>query len=982
MVNVVACRRSARRIMALMSVAALGSLAAPPVLAAPDSSGPITITATANTDIAAQIATSSDITFQPGNYHDQTVVISSVQPNTTIRFASGSYTGLNFVVNASGITFESASASPVPSTQATFSGESGAVFTLGPNATDTRITDLSFTGIADPNFSGVITVPGTGVSDVTISNNNFTNLQDAAIGYHGNPGMGSGWTISDNTITGISGGNASNGPSAIWLGNLASSTITGNVITGTTSSAASPTAANTAWAGILLTGGVGTLSGTIDLTGNQSASTNQDNTVSSNTVEDVWHEGIQIAFGKGLKVLGNYVSGAGLSRDANGQHRDGAISLFNPNQSGIEVQDNRLSASYQGLTVGQTLFNRETPSGISAQYNAIEAVSGSLAAGNYATSGTLLAADNWWGPGVTPSSVVSAVYTDPYLSSLTLSLSSSTIAPGSTTATASASLVDSTSATVTGASVPILYEVFPAGSTTAVASGTEAYGSPFPLPTLQVGTYTVTAQAIFGTTASSGLSASSTLTVASPSSPVTTPVTPPPAKGQGTVTPSSGGTVKAQGNNGTTVDVTIPGSSFTVPVTLSVTPTVTLPSGAPPVSQALQVVSVAAVTSAGTAADYPAKPVTLTFTLAAPPSAPVSIQFWNPLLKLWQVVPNVTVTGTTVTVTISHLTTFALVPASSTTAVQRLNGKTRMGTSVQASEAAYPDGAAAAVLANAGQGVPSPDALAAAGLAGALHAPVLLTPANVLSASVKTALGDLGVKTVYVIGGPHAISDTVVSALQGMGLTVVRQFEGKDRFQTAALIDAYLYQNNLTASKTVFVANGATMIDAMSASPVIYHHGSPLLLVNTGQTSVASSVLSSLQADGVTQAVVLGGPNAVNAGIENQLAAALGTSAVTRIYGQNRDQTAVAIDQHYFTNPSGVVVSANGSEGSSFVDALSASALASMNDVPIVLSNPMGLAASTDTYLKQTKLQMGWVMGGPLALTAKVDAQLTSLISP
>ncbi len=685
------------------------------------------------------------------------------------------------------------------------------------------------------------------------------------------------------------------------------------------------------------------------------------------------------------------MSGAGLSANQQGNQRDGALSLFNPNQSGIEIQDNRLTGSYQGLTVGQQYFNLVgQPSGISVQYNAIEAASGTLAAGNYALSGGgLLAADNWWGMGVIPSRVVtSAVYTDRYLQSMSLALSpSTTIAPG-TTATASASLVDSASGRVTGASIPIFYQVVASGSTSTspaasgTASGTEMYGTPFSLPHLGVGTYVVTAQALFGGTASLGLSASATLTVASPSVPVVPPVTPPPAKGQGTVTPNQGGTVKAQGNSGTTVDVTVPGSSFTVPVTLSVTPTVTMPSGIPPVTKALQVVSVTAVTSAGIAADYPAKPVTLTFTLAAPPSAPVSIQFWNPLLKLWQVVPNVSVTGTTVTVTISHLTTFALVPTSSTTAVQRLSGKTRMGTSVQASEAAYPDGAAAAVLANAGKGVPSPDALAAAGLAGALHAPVLLTPANELSASVKTALSDLGVKTVYVIGGPHAISDTVVSALQTMGLTVVRQFEGKDRFQTANLIDAYLYQNHLTASKTLFIANGATMIDAMSASPVIYHHGSPLLLVNTGQASVSASVLSALQSDGITQAVVLGGPEAVAPGIENQLASALGTSAVTRLYGQNRDQTAVAIDQHYYSNPTGVVVSANGSEGSSFVDALSASALASMNDVPIVLSNPMGLAASTDTYLKQTKLQMGWVMGGPMALTTRVNAELTSLISP
>jgi putative cell wall-binding protein len=171
------------------------------------------------------------------------------------------------------------------------------------------------------------------------------------------------------------------------------------------------------------------------------------------------------------------------------------------------------------------------------------------------------------------------------------------------------------------------------------------------------------------------------------------------------------------------------------------------------------------------------------------------------------------------------------------------------------------------------------------------------------------------------------------------------------------------------------------MIDALSASPVAYNQGDPLLLVNTGQTSISSATLAAMQQAGITNVVILGETAAVAPGIQTQLASTFGSSSVIRLGGADRDQTAIAIDQHFFTHPTGVIVAANGADGGSFVDALSASALASMNDVPIVLSNPTGLPSSTEGYLKSVTLQVGWVMGGPLALTSNVATELGSYMT-
>ncbi len=954
--------RSINSLVALFSVAALASLAAAPVFAA--SASPVQITPGESASaIEAAIAKNVAVEFQSGNYTADNVAITSAPAGETITFAPGNYSGLSFTVNVANITFESASST----SPGTFNGGTGPIFTLGPNAIGTTITDLSFTRIYDPTDSGVITVPGTGVSTVTVSNNSFTSLQDTAIGYHGNDNTsGTGWTISGNTISGLTGGTAANGPSGIWLGNLAGSKITGNTIT------------NTPWAGILLTGGPGTLTGTAAITTAQTASNDHNNIVSGNTITNVVHEGIQVAFGSAITVENNQVSHAGTSGNATSANRDGAISLFNPNQSGILIENNRLLDSYQGITIGQTGFSGAALGTITVTANSIENNT-NAGIGNYASSGSLNAAENWWGQGITSPSVKGAVSTSPYLASMQVTLSNNSVTPG-TPVTATATVLDSSGNRETGLPISVNYEVYPNGSTSAVASGTEAYGQGFSLPTsLAAGTYNVTASAEFAGVPSAHLAGSSQLSVSS--GPVTPPTTTPPVQQQGSVTPGSGGSVTAQSSNGTTVNVAVPSGSFTVPVELTVNTASTLPSGVTSLNKVLQVLTVTATTSSGASEDYPNKPVTLTFQLAAPPSGSVTIQFWNQLLNEWQPLPNVTVNGTTVTVTTSHFTTFALVPASSVSNVQRLGGATRMDTSIDAAEAAYPDGVSSAILANAGKGVPSPDALAAAGLAGALHAPILLNPANALNSDVQSAITTLGIKTVYVVGGPAAISNAVVTSLQNLGVTVVRDFEGATRFQTAELIDQYMYANKLTTSKTLFVANGATMIDALSASPVAYNQGDPLLLVNTGQTSISSATLAAMQQAGITNVVILGETAAVAPGIQTQLASTFGSSSVIRLGGADRDQTAIAIDQHFFTHPTGVIVAANGAAGGSFVDALSASALASMNDVPIVLSNPTELPSSTEGYLKSVTLQAGWVMGGPLALTSNVATELGSYMT-
>jgi len=84
------------------------------------------------------------------------------------------------------------------------------------------------------------------------------------------------------------------------------------------------------------------------------------------------------------------------------------------------------------------------------------------------------------------------------------------------------------------------------------------------------------------------------------------------------------------------------------------------------------------------------------------------------------------------------------------------------------------------------------DAVAVSALAGDLNAPVLLTPGAELHNGVKDYIEDHAVTTIYVLGGPAAVSDDVFTALENTevgdnGPTVTR-ISGDDRYATAEAI--------------------------------------------------------------------------------------------------------------------------------------------------------------------------------------------------
>jgi putative cell wall-binding protein len=295
-------------------------------------------------------------------------------------------------------------------------------------------------------------------------------------------------------------------------------------------------------------------------------------------------------------------------------------------------------------------------------------------------------------------------------------------------------------------------------------------------------------------------------------------------------------------------------------------------------------------------------------------------------------------------------------------------GSDRIATAAELARAAFPDGSATAVLANAF--VPA-DALAAGPLAAAHAAPLLLTGRDDLPAPTSAVLADLGVADVIVAGGPAAVSEDVVADLRQRGFAVHR-IAGADRYETAARL-AGAFVDVRGFGHRIIVAAGEHPIpdrqwpDALVGTPAAMAWSAPLLLVRPSAIPPATeAVIRDLAPQ---RAVVLGGPATIDDGVQAALRAHVPT--VDRIAGSDRYATAVAIADAIGTAP-GVVVIATGQR---FPDALAAGPAAVAWGGVVLLTPSYPPAPSAMDALAVWRPDIH-VVGGPTSVS---DAAATSL---
>lgn len=306
---------------------------------------------------------------------------------------------------------------------------------------------------------------------------------------------------------------------------------------------------------------------------------------------------------------------------------------------------------------------------------------------------------------------------------------------------------------------------------------------------------------------------------------------------------------------------------------------------------------------------------------------------------------------------VDNVQIYTCAPAS----VYRIQGESRYDTSAAIAEA-YPEGLDAVYLAS---GTTFPDALTGAALAGKLDAPVLLVQHDRIPAAVTAQLERLAPGRIVALGGPQAISDTVLDAAAEHTSGEVTRLAGDDRYETAAAI-ADTYPSGIS---TAYVASGATYPDALSGSASAARNGRPMLLANSDHLPQATrAALERLEPGRI---VILGGPQAVSNGVQDELRE-LTAGDVTRIAGANRYETSALIAKTFPDNRDRVFVAT----GLDFPDALSGSALAGKQANPVLLAQPARLPNTVGDAIAGLDPDTGVVLGGYTSVNSIVLDQL------
>ena len=298
---------------------------------------------------------------------------------------------------------------------------------------------------------------------------------------------------------------------------------------------------------------------------------------------------------------------------------------------------------------------------------------------------------------------------------------------------------------------------------------------------------------------------------------------------------------------------------------------------------------------------------------------------------------------------------------------ERWSGPDRYATAAAVSAQTHPAGADTVLLATGGN---FPDALAGGPAGADLDAPILLTATDHLPDATLTELRRLAPDTVIVLGGPVAVSDTVIGQLQQLADTVSR-WSGPDRYATAAAVSA---QTHPAGADTVLLATGGNFPDALAGGPAGADLDAPILLTATDH--LPDATLTELRRLAPDTVIVLGGPVAVSDTVIGQLQQLADT--VSRWSGPDRYATAAAVSAR--THPAGAdtVLLAT---GGNFPDALAGGPAGADLDAPILLTATDHLPDATLTELRRLAPDTVIVLGGPVAVSDTVLAQVDSALS-
>jgi putative cell wall-binding protein len=291
----------------------------------------------------------------------------------------------------------------------------------------------------------------------------------------------------------------------------------------------------------------------------------------------------------------------------------------------------------------------------------------------------------------------------------------------------------------------------------------------------------------------------------------------------------------------------------------------------------------------------------------------------------------------------------------------RIAGGDAIATGIAVSQASFPNPGTARAVVLARSDFYS-DALAGGPFAAAKNGPLLITPGapagldDRVRAEIQRVLPGGG--TVYLLGGPLALSPDIDTTLSSLGFHPVR-VAGPNLYATAIAIAEQLGNPGI-----IFEATGLDFADALSAVPAaIRSHGAIVLTNGSAQSPETAAYLA---AHPFVLRYAIGGP----------LAAAGADPGANPIYGPDLYATSAAVANQFFS----YAVVFGAATGLNYPDALTGGvfmATGGRNGAMLLVTTNPPIPALIATYLHTLRPGTpGYVFGGPLAIT---DTTLTAL---
>lgn len=304
--------------------------------------------------------------------------------------------------------------------------------------------------------------------------------------------------------------------------------------------------------------------------------------------------------------------------------------------------------------------------------------------------------------------------------------------------------------------------------------------------------------------------------------------------------------------------------------------------------------------------------------------------------------------------------------------VTRIYGDDRYETSAETSKDVYDSEDTDTVIIARGDPAGNfADGLAASVLAGVLDAPVLLTTPKVLPSSIKSEIKRLGASKAYVLGGKEAISESVVTVLKDMDLTVTR-IGGADRYDTAAKI-AEEAEEKGNIERYAFIVNGLATADALVAGPAAFKNNAVILQVTNNSIPVVTK--DALEDLNIDEVYIIGGTAVVSSSVESALDKLVTVNK--RLSGSDRYGTSVKVAEELFPDEEDAVLV--GGLDASLADSIGAC----VYKLPILYVEKTKIPTKVYTYLEnvltdESKIR---IMGGTAAVSGDVKTEVEEIIS-